>query len=447
MLDSIVDLTVPMYEGMPTDDLGPKFWVDFSHEYSKQLQQNTHSRERRFFLTTDHIGTHMDGPLRFNPEGISVEKLPLGSVIRPARLLDLRSVGRSGTIGSHELIKAGANFQPGDAAVLWTDHDVHLKSPSYFWHRPQLTVEGALWLVGKQVSIVATDFPGIGRPSDDRYEVKRALHSGGVLTVEQLCDLRQLEGKSWHLCAAPLRIRGAAGSLVRAVGLVNWRPHEVVDLTLDIFPGMRGYAPMPVVWMRANHDSTSFFYKGELSYQTASMFLAEHAGTHIDAPYHHDPQGATIDQLPLSQLWARARVFDMTHKKALEGIGSQDLIEVVRQNNLVIEAGDAVVIWTEHSRNYERPDYTTNRPYITAEGAAWIAEKRPSLLVTDLVGLDEESDRTSPVHTCLLHAGIPLVQVLTNLGRLTEREAYVAAFPLKLVGGTASPLRVFAALA
>ena len=299
----------------------------------------------------------------------------------------------------------------------------------------------------RQAGIVATDFPGMGRPGDDRYEIKRALHRGGILTVEQLCNLESLEGEHFHLCVAPLRICGAAGSLLRAVGLVNWKAKEVVDLTLDIFPGMGAFPPIPIAWNRADHESTSFHYKGELSYQTASMFLAEHAGSHIDAPYHYDPQGLTVDQLPLIRLWARARVFDMTHKKPLEGIGPQDFAAVARRDGVTIEPGDAAVIWTEHSRNYARPDYTSNRPFITAEGARWVAEKRPNLVVTDLVGLDEPSDITDPIHNGFLRAGIPQVQVLTNLSRLAKREAYVAAFPLKLVGGTGSPLRAFAALA
>ena len=106
VLDHVVDLSVPIYEGMPADDLGPKFWVRLSHAASRQLYQNTQSREGRVFLTTDHVGTHLDGPLRFDPQGASVERLPLDRVIRPRVFLDLRTVGRGGTIGPRELEQA-----------------------------------------------------------------------------------------------------------------------------------------------------------------------------------------------------------------------------------------------------------------------------------------------------------------------------------------------------
>jgi kynurenine formamidase len=448
VVDELVDLTFPVYEGMPTDDLGPKFWVRLSHAASRQLQQHAQTREGRVFLSTDHTGTHLDAPLRFDPKGASVEQLPLERMIRPARLLDLRDVKRGGLIGPRELEHATADLQAGDAAVLWTGHDLNWKSPDYFWHRPQLTPDGAAWLVRRGVGLVATDFPGIGRPSDDRYEVKRTLHRGGILTVEQLCNLAPLEGRQWHLTVAPVRIRGIAGSLVRAVGLVNWRAAEIVDLSLDIFPGMSALGgAVPTVWTRASHELTAYFYKGECSYQTTSMFLSEHAGTHLDSPYHFDEQGLAIEQLPLRQLFARVRVFDLTHKKPLEGIGAADLDAAAHRDGIRVEAGEAAVIWTDHSRNYDRPDYTWHRPFITADGAAWLAARRPGLVATDLVGLDEPADHATPVHNCLLRAGIPQLQVLTNVHRLATGEAYVAAFPLKLVGGTGSPLRAFGVLA
>jgi arylformamidase len=229
---------------------------------------------------------------------------------------------------------------------------------------------------------------------------------------------------------------------------VDFAAREVVDLSLDIYPGMTALGgAVPTFWSRASHELTAFFYENELSYQTTSMLLSEHAGTHIDSPYHFDPDGAAIEAMPLDGLLARARMLDLTAKRPLEGIGPEDLDAALRRLGEPIEPGDAAVVWTEHSRNYERPDYTHHRPFITADGAAWLAARRPGLVATDLVGLDEPIDHVTPVHNCLLRAGIPQLQVLTNLARLAGREAYVAAFPLKLVGGTGSPLRAFAVLA
>lgn len=239
VVDEVIDLSMPFYEGMPCDDLGPKIWERLGYAYSRQLYQHTQSRAGRVFLTTDHTGTHLDGPLRFDPKGRPIEQIPLDDFIRPARQIDLRGIGRNGMIDVNALAAAGGgSLQAGDAAVLWTEHDLYVKDPDYFWHRPQLTEDGADYLVSRKVSIVAADFPGIGRPSDDRYVVKRILHRGGCMTVEQLRNLGAVAGKTWHLFCGPLRIRGTAGSIIRACALVNWRAKKVVDMTHEFFIGM-----------------------------------------------------------------------------------------------------------------------------------------------------------------------------------------------------------------
>jgi kynurenine formamidase len=43
---------------------------------------------------------------------------------------------------------------------------------------------------------VAADFPGIGRPGNDRFEMRRILQAAGVMTVEQLCNLGAVAGRS-----------------------------------------------------------------------------------------------------------------------------------------------------------------------------------------------------------------------------------------------------------
>ena len=54
-VERVVDLSVPIYEGMPVDDLGPKFWVRLSHAASRPLYQYTQSREGRVFLARRSI--------------------------------------------------------------------------------------------------------------------------------------------------------------------------------------------------------------------------------------------------------------------------------------------------------------------------------------------------------------------------------------------------------
>ena len=446
MTSSVVDLSFPIHEGMPTDDLGPKIWDRVDHGFSRRLYRGTQSRAGRVLFMTDHIGTHMDAPLRFDPEGRPVDEVPLADMIVPARVFDLRSVGRGQAFGPAELEATGIGFERGEAAVLWTGHDLYAASPDYFWRRPWLSEAGAAWLASRGPGLVAADFPGLGDPADERFEAKRILHRGGALTVEQLCNLDRVEGVEWCLSAPPLRWRGCPGSPLRAAALVGWRPETIVDLTLDTHRDMPTLGPVPATWVRTPHKVTAHHLGGEASYQTNALFLSEHGGTHLDAPFHFDHRGRTIDRIPLSELLVRARVLDLSHKKTLEPIDPEDLDKAVEKSGTAIEPGDGAVVWTGHSRNYDGAsnDYTTNRPYISLEGAAWLVARRPAIVITDLIGLDPPFDLTEPVHECILGADLCILQVTTNLEQLAEGAWWVAAFPLNLAGGTGAPVRAYA---
>lgn len=453
IVTDVVDLSVPFFEGMPCDDLGPKFWERTSYSYSRQIFNGTQSRAGRIFFTTDHTGTHIDGPLRFDPAGMPIEQVPLERFIRPACVLDLRAGAKSRNIGPAELVAAGLDrVQPGDAAVLWTGHDLYLRDSDYFWNRPGLTAEGAEILAERHPGVVAADFPGLSAASDPAHAAKRALHAAGILTAEQLCGLSAVAGRDWHLFVAPLRIRGGAGSIVRACALVGWTATKLIDLTHDIYPGMPSLGPVPGIWARANHRVTGHHHGPGRSWQANAMMLSEHAGTHFDPPYHFDEHGPAIDAMPLVRQVYRTVYFDMTHKKPLDGIGPVDLQAALDRTGQMLGPGDAAVLHTGHDAAYGiSKDFGSHRAFITAEGAVWLAGKRPAVIVTDLVGLDEPIDVTEPVHNILLHAGVSFLQVATQLGRLmpeTPGDAWtICAFPIRIVGGTGSPLRAFAARA
>src|SRR5258708_24037685 len=53
-------------------------------------------------------------------------------------------------------------------------------------------------------------------------------------------------------------------------------------------------------------------------YNVSRLALGTHAGTHVDAPFHFEPDGATVDQLPLDVLIGRARVVDVGERDVID---------------------------------------------------------------------------------------------------------------------------------
>ena len=73
--------------------------------------------------------------------------------------------------------------------------------------------------------------------------------------------------------------------------------------------------------------------------------------------------------------------------------------------------------------------------------AQWLVERQITLFCTDLVGMDDPDEWWWPTHRIWLENGICMVQQLCNLAALDGKDFLFVCLPLKMRGGTGSPLR------
>ena len=110
-----------------------------------------------------HLGTHVDAPYHFHPNGSTIEDMPLDKYMGPAVLLDLRGVARSQnpvSVADLQLAAEAPDSLKNKIAVLftaWTERESG--GPRFYSHAPYLSIEAAEYLVGSEVKAVATDFP------------------------------------------------------------------------------------------------------------------------------------------------------------------------------------------------------------------------------------------------------------------------------------------------
>lgn len=157
-----------------------------------------------------------------------------------------------------------------------------------------------------------------------------------------------------------------------------------------------------------------------------------HAGTHLDAPAHFLQDGALVKDLPLETFIGKGCLLDVRGERTLG---------YKREYDSLVEQGDIVLLWTDHSKKYGSPEYYGCYPVIEEEIAEFLVRKGIKML-----GLDLPSPDGMPfaVHKRLLGAGIPIIENLTNLAALAEiRTLEVMAFPLR-IGAEGSPVRVVA---
>jgi arylformamidase len=220
---------------------------------------------------------------------------------------------------------------------------------------------------------------------------------------------------------------------------------KIVDLTHEMYHGMPNIGGQHIAfWPVESYDGLAAITGGKLSMESRMMLMAEHCGTHLDAPRHFDRGGKSLDQLPLEQLVLPGHLLDFRHKRNGEAITIGDFEEAIARSGQPIESGTAVVCWTGQDVRWGTGDWIKNRPYVPTETARWLVEQGMTMFATDLIGMDDPSEWWWPTHEIWLKAGICMTQQLCNLDKLAGEEFLLVAAPLKIREGTGCPVRAFA---
>src|SRR6266571_6762106 len=109
---------------------------------------------------------------------------------------------------------------------------------------------------------------------------------------------------------------------------------KIIDVTVPLSRDVPTFPGDPRFDIRFPHQME----KGE-PYNVASLALGAHSGTHVDAPFHFIPGGATVEQLPLEILMGKCRVvelpgLDKVERADLEALDLRDDIRVLLKTRM-----------------------------------------------------------------------------------------------------------------
>lgn len=215
---------------------------------------------------------------------------------------------------------------------------------------------------------------------------------------------------------------------------------KIVDLSIPLAHAMPRYPSpyLPDVELRpvACHE------KEARSVHVLSC--GTHVSTHIDAPYHMVPDGKTLDQIPLSQLFGKARILRFAgHNKnrPLEVDDFRSIKDVRQYRKIVLDTG-----WA--SRMWGTKDYFTEGPHLTREAAIFLSHfPLLHLIGMDFPNVDSKAEtivgKPAPNHAILLTRGIVLLENLVHLERVDDLFV-LSAMPPRLIGADGCPCRAVA---
>ncbi|MFC7202081.1 cyclase family protein [Haloferax namakaokahaiae] len=207
----------------------------------------------------------------------------------------------------------------------------------------------------------------------------------------------------------------------------------LVDLTRPIESEMPTYPGDPAVTVE---PAATFESDG---YRVSRLELGSHAGTHVDAPAHTEPDGDTLDSYSVEELRMRAQVVDCRGVGAGEEITPEYVPDV--DSNIDYSSIDCLVFRTGWEAEWGT-DRMTDHPSLSADVGDICAERDWSVAIDALS--PDPTGGDVPVHHAVLGAGNVIVENLCGLAQLpTGRPFTLFVMPLR-VDADGAPARVVA---
>ncbi|MEU7169935.1 cyclase family protein [Micromonospora tulbaghiae] len=211
--------------------------------------------------------------------------------------------------------------------------------------------------------------------------------------------------------------------------------HVIIDglVTLPGWPG-----PAISDWL--TREASRERYAPGVEFHVARIDMVANTGTYVDTPSHRFADGPDLTGVPLD------RLADLPGLVVRVPAGTRAVDKLLLAPYDV--AGCAVLLHTGWDAHFGTDAYAAaEAPYLTGDGAQWLAEAGAALVGIDSINIDDMTAAAAgqrPAHTGLLAAGIPIVEHLTGLDALPPTGFRFTAAPPRVAGMGTFPVRAFA---
>ncbi len=244
---------------------------------------------------------------------------------------------------------------------------------------------------------------------------------------------------------------------------------RVIDLAQPYYTGIPHHPAHAPFLYGLNKKHGDYVNPGGGSSASEAVALGTHVGTHIDALCHFTCNGKLFGGEEVAQvqtyaaglerhtvdtiepIFRRGVLLDIPKVTGLEVLPKDFVVTPEHMDaataGLAVEPGDVVLIRTGWARYWDDPRQfisEVHSPGPKLEGARWLSERKVFAVGSDTAPFEFTPSPEMNVHVHLLvESGIHIVECL-NLEELAASGAkdflFVAA-PLKIRGGTGSPIR------
>lgn len=169
------------------------------------------------------------------------------------------------------------------------------------------------------------------------------------------------------------------------------------------------------------------------SVNVSALTTTPHLGSHADAPFHTEPRGESVAELPLELFLGPCRVIKVPSVPRLEPRHLERHLDgsaALSPPRLLLKTGSV----------QDRGGFPERFTTLSPELAALFAERRALLVGLDTPSVDALDSKSLEAHHHLLGGGVAILEGLV-LDGVPEGVYELIALPLKMAGLDASPVR------
>ena len=231
----IIDLTYPF-------DEQTVYWPKNQHFHRQDTARGMTAKGYWYasgtFAASEHGGTHLDAPVHFASSGMSIDEIPVESLVGPAVLLDIRVASQENPdyeLGVPDIQKWEKQYgliAPNDLVLVrtgwgayWPDSKKYLGSATpdnpLTLHFPGFSAKAMAFLVhDRQIRGVGIDTASIDPGQSRDFQAHQILSTANRFALENVAYLDQVPPRGATVYALPIKIKNGTGGPVRIIAVI-----------------------------------------------------------------------------------------------------------------------------------------------------------------------------------------------------------------------------------
>jgi kynurenine formamidase len=182
---------------------------------------------------------------------------------------------------------------------------------------------------------------------------------------------------------------------------------------------------------------------GNISSQSNILVMCDHAGTHIDSPVHFNPEGTSIDKMPVDMMVGNAVMQDYSYKKNTESITAAEVEENLKKINVDPRDLKYILFRTGAAEYYDTDEYMSKYLEVRVDAVEWMLDRDILVFGVDSSTCDHAKDKAT--HMLMRKRVSYHIENLANLDKLPRDRTFTfICNPLLMLNSSAGPFRALA---